>query len=130
MSFYIYGLRLRGEIECRYVGQTGKTPKQRLNALISEARHRVKTETRAHPDGLWCWLVENAAQIEVFKIGKAEYREQARAMERVMIALVLRLGHRLLNVDHVPVDQRIGHIPTGWMTRKTALIAARRRATA
>lgn len=127
MTFYVYGLRLKGDIECRYVGQTGKaSPERRLAESINDAKQRVKEARRLHPDGIHCWLANNAENIEAFKIGGVDTREQARAMERTIIALVLRLGHRLLNVSGVPEEQRIGYIPTLYTQEKRA--AAKRRA--
>ena len=114
MSFYVYGLRLKGDLECRYIGQTGKAPEDRLIDRIRQSRHHVKIGYCAHPDGLSQWVAANADNIEVFRIAKTETRQEARATERVIIALVLRLGHRLLNLEGVPPEQQIGWTHRRW----------------
>lgn len=108
MSYYIYGLHLKGDTECRYIGMTHKTPELRLGNLTGTAKEMLGH--RCHPDGLWQWLLDNKGNIETFKVGKVEGVVEARAMEKAIIALALRLGQRLLNVQHVPDDQRIGYI--------------------
>jgi hypothetical protein len=111
-AFYVYGLRLMGDVECRYIGQTGKTPEVRRYALVSEGRTRVKQNRLVYPGDFWHWLADNHEQIEVFAIGKVDTRAEAVAMERAIIALVLRLGHRLFNITGVPLDQQLGRIRT------------------
>lgn len=124
MSYYVYGLRLKGDLECRYIGQTGKTPEARLVDRIRQSRHHVNIGYCAPPDGLSQWVVDNADNIEVFKIAKCETREEARATERVLIALVLRLGHRLLNLDGVPRDQQIGYPHRKWVAPRKERVPA------
>jgi hypothetical protein len=111
MSYYVYGLRVIGERECRYIGLTGKsTPRGRLLNLTGMAR----STNRRHPDGLWQWLLDNERNIETFKICKVENVIDGRAMEKAIITIALQLGQRLLNVQHVPDEQRIGYVRTGW----------------
>lgn len=123
MSFYIYGLRLRGDHHCRYIGMTAFTPKRRLTELNGAASERRKS-SRYSPDGLSAWLLDNKGNVEAFKIAKAETAAEARMTERTIITLALQLGLKLLNVQHVPDDQRIGYIPTGWSQRRQAQAAA------
>jgi hypothetical protein len=35
-------------------------------------------------------------------------------MEKAIITIALQLGQRLLTVQHVPDEQRIGYVRTGW----------------
>lgn len=130
MSYYVYGLRVRGDVECRYIGATKHKPELRLSQLTSAAREqRERVPHREHPDGLYAWLLNNRGNIEAFKIAKVDTGVEARAMEKTIIALVLRLGSRLLNVAHVPDDQRIGYIRTGY-SQDVWLIRQAQRATA
>lgn len=96
MSFTVYGIRLKGEVEVRYVGLTYKPIKRRLR------------EHRATPcvPGLSTWLMDNWERAEVFAIASVTDREQARATEKVIITLCARLNHRLFNRTHVPTHLR------------------------
>lgn len=106
MSFYIYGLRLVGERECRYVGMTSHNAQSRLRKLAEDAR------AGRNSGGLRDWLLENDGQIEAFHIAKVDTRSEAHATERAIVALLLRLDHRLLNFWLVPPESRIGWKPT------------------
>jgi hypothetical protein len=112
VSYYIYGFRLGGDPECRYVGQTKRDPRLRLEAYVSQAR-RIKQNIERNwgkpinPDGFYEWLIRNEGNIEVFKIAKVETRQEALATEKAIVALVLRLEHRLFNRHLVPADKRI-----------------------
>lgn len=87
----IYGLRLKGDREVRYVGQTNDAPIVRL------ASH-LKAATRAvHNPELCEWLRSNRPNIEAFAIAKVATRQEALSHERVIVALCRRLNHRLLN---------------------------------
>jgi hypothetical protein len=112
VSFYIYGLRIGGDPECRYVGQTAHDPETRLASLTKQADRAMQSEARGYgpkrnPDGFHAWLVNNRGNVEAFKIAKVETRAAAHATERTVVALVLRLEHRLFNSHLVPADRRI-----------------------
>jgi hypothetical protein len=112
VSFYIYGLRLGGDPECRYIGQTAHDPETRLSSLTKQADRAMKSAARGYgpkrnPDGFHAWLSNNRGNVEAFKIAKVATRAEAHAMERVIVALVLRLEHRLFNTHLVPADRRI-----------------------
>jgi hypothetical protein len=112
VSYYIYGLRISGDPECRYVGQTAGDPQRRLESLLSGARRMKRHRDRGYgtplnPDGFDLWLVGNAGNIDAFKIAKVETRAEALATERAIVALVLRLEHRLYNRHLVPAEKRI-----------------------
>lgn len=125
MSYCIYGFRLTGDVECRYVGMTSRTPKARLADLTAEARWYSNVFTdRVAPDGLKQWLLDNKGNVDAFNIGKVETKREALDMERTLIALVLQLGHRLLNVQHVPYGQRIGWVSTIELRRQMLAEAA------
>lgn len=98
--FTIYGLRLKGSKEVRYVGQTNAyNPELRLNG------HFTAAALRRHNMPLCDWLTERQSQIEIFKIGYADTREEARGIERAIIALCLRLEHRLFNQRCLPAER-------------------------
>lgn len=90
--FTVYGLRLQGEKEVRYIGQTNGFPALRL------ANHFNAAALRRHNPELCDWLLQNEQHVEVFKIGYADTREEARGIERAIIALCQRLDHRLFNL--------------------------------
>ncbi len=93
MSFTVYGLRLKGDKEVRYIGQT--------NGPIEVRLHWHRTY---RPPTLRSWLATNAGNIEAFAIGATDTREEATAMEKAIIALCLRLDHRLLNRRSLPAE--------------------------
>lgn len=92
MTHTVYGLRLKGDPEVRYVGLTCKDLKRRLR------QHR----TGGNSPLLSPWLRENSDEVEIFPIAAVECREEATATEKVMIALCCRLDHRLFNRAHNP----------------------------
>jgi hypothetical protein len=89
--FTVYGLRLKGDKEVRYIGQTNGLVFLRLNGHLSAAAKR------RHNLPLCEWLAENGSNVEAFKIGYADTRAEAIGIEKAIIALCLRLEHRLLN---------------------------------
>lgn len=91
MTWTIYGIRLKGDPEVRYIGMTGKAIARRLK------QHR---QTPCVPN-LSPWLRENECAVEVFPIASVASECEARATEKVIIALCVRLGHRLFNRAHV-----------------------------
>ena len=94
MTYCVYGIRLRGDKEVRYIGQTNRTPEARI------ANHRGDRCNRP----LQTWLLSN--DVEGFEIARCDTREEALATEKVIIALCVRLNHRLLNRDGVPKHLR------------------------
>ncbi len=88
--YTIYGLRLIGSKEVRYIGQTRSHLEVRMAGHFSKKRDETETPLRQ-------WLVENRQQIECFKIGYADDPDEARAIESVFISLCSRLDHRLFN---------------------------------
>jgi hypothetical protein len=99
MSYTVYGIRIRGERETRYIGQTSGDPKTRLTALRCDAGAAF-----LH------WLDANRGRLEAFSIARFTTREEAKATEAVVINLCLRLNHRLFNRDHVPAHLRANEI--------------------
>lgn len=99
MRWTVYGLRLKGDREVRYIGQTQRSLEDRLFNHFSAARHVA--------GGLCGWLRVNADEVEAFKIAYTDNLDEARATERVVIALCLRLNHRLFNRAHVPAELRL-----------------------
>lgn len=100
MTFTVYGLRLRGDAEARYIGFTRKSPAERLK------KHLVGQIFRASYRPLIPWVRANYDKIEAFPIAKCETELQARATESLAIAFCLALGHRLLNGAQVPPSHR------------------------
>ena len=101
MSYIIYGLRMKGDAEVRYIGQTAYEPSNRLATLIREAGYASR------PSPFSRWLIENATRTEAFEIRRVETRELARRAERDAVDFCLRLNHRLFNQWLVPANQRI-----------------------
>jgi hypothetical protein len=89
VSFTVYGLRLKGDCELRYVGHTRKTPDERLRM------HHVEGSGTRWP--FPTWLRENRGNIEAFPIAKVDTLQEARAYEMAIIALCSRLRQRLFN---------------------------------
>lgn len=101
MSFYIYGLRLKCDKEARYIGQTSYPPERRLYKLTQEAKATSRqTAFRG-------WLLSNEGATEAFKIAKVETRAEANGTERAIVAMCLRLDHRLFNRWLVPASLRL-----------------------
>lgn len=100
MSFTIYALRLKGDPEVRYVGQTANL-EQRFQYHRSYCC-RIPWHTT-----FTLWLKNNAGAIECVEIGTAPTREEARLSERAAINLCLALGHRLFNRHLVPAEKRL-----------------------
>ena len=101
----IYGLRLKGGKEVRYIGMTNGSLDVRLNGHVAAARRLGK------PYGLngelCAWVAEHGEKVEAFKIAYVENREEAFAYEKAIIALCLRLEHRLFNQRGLPLRQDI-----------------------
>lgn len=96
----IYGLRVRGEREVRYIGMTNCAVETRL------AGHLNAAELRRHNFELCDWLRLHGEEIEIFKIAYAETRSEAQGIERAIIGLCMKLGQRLFNQRCVPVELR------------------------
>lgn len=99
MSHSVYGIRLKGDVEVRYVGLTRHSEKWRLRQHFYMNAGRCGAST---PFGIW--LHENRANVEVFQIWEAETSDQGLVMERGTIEMCTRLGHRLFNRQHVPAE--------------------------
>jgi hypothetical protein len=97
----VYGIRLRGDIEARYIGFTRYETWRRLTSHFGEAL----SQTRKSP--VCVWLLENRPNIEIFEITTVETVAEARAKEREIVAICLALNHRLLNHHLVPADRRV-----------------------
>ena len=96
MTYTIYGIRLKGDREVRYVGLTYRDLKTRLR------QHRTTPCVRH----LMPWLVEHGEQVEVFPIATTENHEEAKTTEKVVISLCVQLNQRLFNRAHVPPHAR------------------------
>lgn len=103
MSYTIYGLRLNGDREVRYIGQTSNSPLSRLKCLTSEAKMYGRRPT----EGFGGWLLDNQGTIEAFEIDRVETRAQANLREREIVSFCLCLNQRLFNHWLVPAELRI-----------------------
>lgn len=99
MNWVIYGLRLKGATEVRYVGRTKKI-EQRLAGHFSTAKQMPWATNFAN------WLLENKELIELVVLGTAEGQRDACRAERAAVAFCLALNHRLFNQWLVPADRR------------------------
>lgn len=97
MTFTVYGIRLKGDPEVRYVGLTYKAIQRRLKEHLRTACCPSLTP-RLH---------QNIDEIEIFAIASVADREQAKTTEKVIISLCVRLNHRLFNRAHVPLHLRL-----------------------
>jgi len=94
MSYTVYGLRLKGDREPRYVGITWRGVEYRLRRHFSYSRGRTGRLSE--------WLNANRDKIEPFRIAETDDREVAKATEKLAIATLIAAGQRLLNQAHVP----------------------------
>lgn len=99
MTWTVYGLRLKGDREVRYVGVTRHTPEKRLFGHHGE----WGCSQRPFP----VWLRANKGNIETFAIAKVDTIEEARSHERAIIALCSRLRQRLFNRYGVEPEFRL-----------------------
>ena len=111
MTYVIYGLRLPGDVECRYVGMTRKSPDERLAAFTREAARAMRFrgtawERKIEPDSFIQWIIDH--DVETFVIARASTKGEAHETERAVAAIMLRLNHRLFNTWLVPAERRIG----------------------
>lgn len=89
----VYGLRLKGDLEVRYVGITQKAPEVRRAQHLYSSRRLSGT-----PFGRW--MSDNRQSVEVFRIAETLNREHAKGIEKVAIALCEAIGHRVFNLAH------------------------------
>jgi hypothetical protein len=101
VTYTVYALRIKGDIEPRYIGQTAHDPETRLKSLRSEYMAGFD------PTPLARWLHANRQDVEAVALASAASREDARSIERKAVHICLALGHRLFNRDHVPASLRI-----------------------
>jgi len=94
MKHTVYAVRLKGDVEMRYVGLTYRNLEFRLRQHITSP---CSVDFRA-------WLIAHRGEIEAFPIAQSYDREIAKATERTVIALCARFGHRLFNRAHVPKE--------------------------
>lgn len=97
----VYGLRLRGEREVRYIGTTRRGMKHRLRTHMHQACWlQVGTP-------LGQWLRANKDNVEIFAIATTDDSQEALGIERTLIAFCLRLNQRLFNRAHVPLHLQL-----------------------
>lgn len=99
MTVVIYGLRIRGEKEVRYVGQSADV-EARLAGHFCTANNMPWATDFAN------WLTDNRQVIEAVALATAPTRAEARTIERQMVQACLAMGHRLFNQWLVPVEKR------------------------
>jgi hypothetical protein len=99
----VYGIRLRGSMECRYVGQTMHDGQIRLASLLSEAKKLVRWQD--NPRAFSLWLTDFGDEIEAFTFIECS-DEEARDEERRAVQTCIALGHRLFNRQLVPAPLR------------------------
>jgi hypothetical protein len=90
----VYGLRLNGDREVRYVGETFKRLHDRLIQHTSVA-------AMGRIEGPFAdWLLENRGEIEIFEIATCDDRRHAQETEKALIAQCQLLGQRIFNRKH------------------------------
>lgn len=111
MTITVYGLRIKGDKEVRYIGQSANVEQR----LASHLRSYVRM---TWPTDFALWLKHNASEIEAVKLAYAPTREEARKIERMVVETFAALDHRLFNQWLVPpkkrLSQRTGPQPH-WM---------------
>jgi predicted GIY-YIG superfamily endonuclease len=100
MTFTVYGIRLKGNKEVRYIGYTRGELAERLRRHATAAID-VNSYSPVRP-----WVRKNRDNVEIFPIAKCDDETEARRTESVLIALCLRLDHDLLNGAQVPSHLR------------------------
>jgi hypothetical protein len=103
VTFIIYGLRVRGSPEVRYVGRTRFTPADRLVGHVREAKLYGRRPTA----GFGGWLLDNEGDIEAFEIATVTGKAEACAAERAAVEFCCILNHRLFNTWLVPRAVRL-----------------------
>jgi hypothetical protein len=101
MNYIVYGLRLRGDRETRYVGMTYRDLTYRLQMHTSRAAMMGDKTPFAQ------WLLANRGNVEAFKIAETDDKEQAKGTEKILIAACLTMRQRLFNSVHVPANLRL-----------------------
>lgn len=111
MTYSVYGLRVKGDIELRYVGMTTKTPESRIKFETGMARLAERTPhyQPLPADGISRWLLDN--EIEGIVLATVPTLAEVRVKEREMVVLFARLGHRLFNTWLVPREIRQARQP-------------------
>lgn len=105
MTWDIYGIRLIGDPEIRYVGQTGKGVERRLYEKAYFAR-------RDWGDALMSqWMRDNEGRVEVVVIDTVTSEVDARAAERATVKMLSNIGHRLFNRNLIAREKRL--VPWG-----------------
>lgn len=99
-AFTIYGLRVKGDKEVRYIGQCA-------DVQIRLAGHFTQAKAMPWATNFADWLKHNKDQIEAVILGSAETRDEARKAERAAVAFCLALNHRLYNQWLVPAHKRL-----------------------
>jgi hypothetical protein len=101
MTLTVYGIRLKGDKETRYIGFTRHSLDARLR------KHLAGQEFAASYRPLIPWLRANRENAEAFALAKCDTEAEARTAEKLAIALCLAMGHRLLNGAQVPHHLRL-----------------------
>lgn len=114
----VYGVRLRGSDEYRYVGQTTKSPAVRLRRHLSNARAGRKTP-------FYDWLRKHESDVVVDELDTefGDSLEWLGESEILWIAALRHEGHRLLNIAAGGLG------PTGVVWTEEMREAARQRST-
>jgi hypothetical protein len=99
MTWTVYALRVHGENEPRYIGQTSREPFVRM---ITHLAHAFNSPANSFRE----WLTSNARVIEAVEVSQHDTLADAREAERAAIILSLAKGHRLFNHRMVPAAQR------------------------
>lgn len=118
MTHTVYGLRLRGDTEVRYIGQTRRPLEGRL------LNHFSANNLMVWPNEFAKWMRLGAEDIEIFAIAQCDGEVAAKAKERELIAVCIAFQHRLFNVRHVPKELRCSRGTDFPQFRQDALAAA------
>jgi hypothetical protein len=98
--YTVYGIRLRGDREVRYIGFTRGTLERRLYKHLSTGIERASYRP------FLPWLRDHRDEVEAFPIASCDSEQEARRLERDMILASLGLGQRILNAAQVPWSHR------------------------
>lgn len=102
MSFLVYGLRVTGDREVRYIGFTGHDAATRLKGHYSNAKLYGARPTV----GLAGWLLDNEGNVEAVELARAGGKAAIRIAERAAVEFCVALNHRLFNTWLVPAEHR------------------------
>lgn len=108
----VYGIRLKGSWEYRYVGITTQTLEARMN------QHKYRSANK-FPCDIWIKKHLNNIEVDILEVENNKSQEMLWFLERKWIATLKESGHRLLNLT-IGGDGAMGRKQTEETRQKIA----------